>query len=279
MEILQLRYFLESANCESFSRTAEKYLVPTASVSASVKRLERELGCLLFDRTCNRITLNENGKKLKETLSTVFFELDGTVGALSSPKEESHEIKILVRAMRRDITDAIIAYTQKHPKVFFDTVFDFSDTELDKYDIIIDEKSEAYSDFESFELFDMRIRLKAGVGSRFAGKKTYLKSLRAESFITMGENSNMHRMLVRACRHAGFTPKVIARVNDIRCHDKMIASGMGIGLGRENDGSEGILYLDIPDFNERYVVHAYYKNKSAHKNLEHFLNYLKSSRA
>lgn len=276
MEILQLRYFLESANNESFSRTAEKYMVPTTSVSASVKRLEKELGCTLFDRSCNKIILNEHGKKLKETLSSVFFELDGTIGALSSPKENSREIKMLVRAMRRDITDYIIAYTKKHPKVSFNTVFDFSETELDGYDIIIDEKSELYEEYDGFELFNMRIRLKASTDSPFAGKRISLKALRSEPFITMGENSNMHKMLIRTCRHSGFTPKVVAQINDIVCHDKMIASGMGIGLGRENNDNEKVVYLDVADFDERYVVHAYYKNKSAHKNLEHFLSYLKN---
>ena len=42
MEMLQLRYFYESAQNESFAKTAEKYMVPTTSVSASVKRLEKE---------------------------------------------------------------------------------------------------------------------------------------------------------------------------------------------------------------------------------------------
>lgn len=55
MEMLQLKYFLESAKSESFAKTAEKYMVPASSVSASVKCLEQELGCSLFDRSCNRI--------------------------------------------------------------------------------------------------------------------------------------------------------------------------------------------------------------------------------
>ena len=38
MEILQLRYFYESAKTGSFARTAEAFMVPTTSVSASVKR-------------------------------------------------------------------------------------------------------------------------------------------------------------------------------------------------------------------------------------------------
>ena len=64
MELLQLRYFMESAQRGSFAATAEQYIVPATSVSAAVRRLEQELGCQLFDRTSNRITLNENGVRL-----------------------------------------------------------------------------------------------------------------------------------------------------------------------------------------------------------------------
>ena len=63
MELLQLKYFYESANTESFTKTAQRHLIPVSSVSASIKRLEKELGCKLFDRTSNRIKLNQNGKR------------------------------------------------------------------------------------------------------------------------------------------------------------------------------------------------------------------------
>ena len=48
MEMLQLRYFYDSARTESFSKTAKKYMVPVSSVSASIKRLEKELDTELF---------------------------------------------------------------------------------------------------------------------------------------------------------------------------------------------------------------------------------------
>jgi hypothetical protein len=47
VELLQLRYFYESAKNENFSKTAEIFMVPTTSVSASIRRLEEELGCPL----------------------------------------------------------------------------------------------------------------------------------------------------------------------------------------------------------------------------------------
>jgi hypothetical protein len=46
MELLQLRYFLETAKNQSFTKTAEKFYVPTTSVSASIKRLEEEIDAL-----------------------------------------------------------------------------------------------------------------------------------------------------------------------------------------------------------------------------------------
>ena len=84
MEILQLRYFFESAQHESFAKTAEKYMVPSSSVSASVRQLEKELDCKLFDRTSNRIILNNNGKKLKQTLNIVFSNLDKVAHELTT---------------------------------------------------------------------------------------------------------------------------------------------------------------------------------------------------
>lgn len=47
--------------CGTLSAAAEKLYVSQPSLSASMKQLERELGVTLFDRTKNRIQLNEVG--------------------------------------------------------------------------------------------------------------------------------------------------------------------------------------------------------------------------
>ena len=38
MDLLQLKYFLESAKNENFTKTAKNNVVPTSSVSAAIKR-------------------------------------------------------------------------------------------------------------------------------------------------------------------------------------------------------------------------------------------------
>lgn len=277
MELLQLKYFYESAKFESFAKIAEKYMVPTSSVSASVKRLETELGTKLFDRSCNRITLNDNGRKFQKSLCTVFDELDRAVDNVSSTPIDDREIKMLVRATRSRITDCIIEYNQKHPDITFKTVFDFSDTDYEKYDIIIDEKTDAYPEYENFELYSERIHIRAAAKSPLCSKKLSLRQLCNYSFISWGEQSNMHNILINACTKAGFTPKISVYSNDIECIEKLIASGIGIGLGLGMKVKPGTQFLDITDFDERYTVYAYFKQQANYGNVKHFLDFLKSN--
>ena len=63
MELLQLKYFCDSATTENFSQTAKKFGVPPSDVSQSIRRLERELGVGLFIRRANSIGISEYGRE------------------------------------------------------------------------------------------------------------------------------------------------------------------------------------------------------------------------
>lgn len=279
MEILQLRYFFESAKNESFARTAEKYMVPATSVSASVKRLEKELGCELFHRTCNRIMLSDNGKRLMQSLTMIFEELDSAVDALTSLSTDTREIKMLVRAMRGEITDHIIEYKTKHPHIPFKTVFDFDETNFENYDIIIDEKCDKYPEYERIDLYTTKVRLRVSANSPLCGKKLTLKQIRDYPFVSIGENNGMHKILIDACKKAAFTPNIVVQSNDIYCNRKFVEAGVGIGLGREyphSGKSENVEYLNVTDFNEKQTICSYYRKQSTYGNIGHFMNFLKS---
>lgn len=278
MEILQLRYFFDSAKNESFAKTAQKYMVPTTSVSASIRRLESELGCALFDRLPNRVLLNENGKKLQQSLCVVFKELDHAVELLSVPETDTREIRMLVRAMRIKITDYIIEYKARHPHISFKTVFDFGDTNFDNYDIIIDDNPSLYSEYESFELCSMRLGFKVSAASPLCERKLSLIQLCNQPFISMGEQSSMHRILMNVCSRAGFTPDIVVQSNDIICYRKCLESGVGIGMGRDEAESynDKIKFLNVSDFDVRQTVCGFYKTHNAYGNVEHFIKFLKS---
>jgi DNA-binding transcriptional LysR family regulator len=64
VELHQLAYFVAVAEERSFTRGAARVHVVQSAVSASVGRLERELGDVLFDRTGRQITLTDAGTAL-----------------------------------------------------------------------------------------------------------------------------------------------------------------------------------------------------------------------
>lgn len=279
MEILQLRYFYESAKNESFAKTAQKYRVPLSSVSASVKRLETELSCTLFDRHKNRIVLNENGKTLQNSLCMIFDELHNVTQTLSPQAPETKEIKISVRALRNEITDHIIEYAALHPQSIFKTFFDFGETDFESYDIIIGDDPEKYPGFDYFEFSSKRILLKAAKNHPLCDKKLHLKDLWNQPFISMGEHTSTHKMLTDACKKEGFTPNFIVHTNDLQCYDKYVQAGIGIGIGRYNPGrptNANIKNLNVIDFIARQTVYIFYKNQSAHGNIKTFLDFLQS---
>ena len=225
MELLQLRYFFDSAKYLSISKTAEKYMVPSTSVSASIRRLEKEMGCRLFDRLPNRIVLNDQGRKLFQSLTIIFEELDRTVGTISETADDTREIRILVKALRSIITDRVIQYKNKHENTRFKLIADFDETNLRDYDIIVDTKRDYYVGYESFELCRQRILICASSDSPLCGCKLRLEQLAQEPFANMSQHGNHYKILNDACARAGFTPKYVAQVNDAACFGKIIGSG------------------------------------------------------
>lgn len=279
MEFLQLRYFYESAKNQSFAKTAEKYMVPLSSISASIKRLESEIGCTLFDRHSNCVELNENGKKLQNSLCMIFDELDNVIQSISPENTSKSDIKICVRALRNEITDHIIEYLNLHSNVSFKTIFNFSDVNLDDYDIIIDDNPNKYFGYENFEFSNKRIYLMASMDNPLCGKTLKLKQLWNQVFISTGENTNTHGMLLKACENEGFTPKFIIQTNDLLCYNKYVEAGIGIGIGRSDNlelVNTNVQLLDVEDFVARQTIYIFYKNQSVGGNVKEFIKFLKT---
>ena len=74
-----LRVFTVAARFGNFRRAAAELGVTPTAVSSQVKSLEAYLGCQLFDRSAQSVTLNETGRQFAESCDAVFVRLDKAV--------------------------------------------------------------------------------------------------------------------------------------------------------------------------------------------------------
>ena len=276
MELLQLRYFFESAKNESFSQTAEKHWVPASSVSASIKRLEEELGCPLFERRSNRVVLNENGKRLQKSLLAVFEELDNAVEDLKGVQIPETEIKILVLSLRENMIKRIVEYQKQHRNVRFKATFNVKEADPEAYDLIIDKPSEKYVDYERRELSSYLLCFRAHKDHPLIGKELTMKDLCHQTFVTMETEEEMNSALFESCKMAGFFPNVAVQTNDPYHYLYSTRAGLGISLWKKYQASshEELYDLSVTDFHARQTLYLYHRRAPMSKSLRDFIDYL-----
>ena len=66
MRIEQLKYFLEAAQSGSINAVAQHLFISQQGISDALKRMEKELGVVLFNRSKVGITLTPAGEGLYE---------------------------------------------------------------------------------------------------------------------------------------------------------------------------------------------------------------------
>ncbi|MBJ6800980.1 LysR family transcriptional regulator [Geomonas propionica] len=112
MDIRQLRYFLEVARLNNFTKAAESLRIAQPAVSMAVKKLEEELDLVLFSRQDKKVALTAEGEIFLAHAKRILDDLRGA-------ELEMAELKGLTRGeVRIGITPMISAYF--FPDIFRD---------------------------------------------------------------------------------------------------------------------------------------------------------------
>jgi DNA-binding transcriptional LysR family regulator len=97
MDLFQLEIFLTVAREGSFSRAAEKLYRTQPAVSQAIRKLEREIGEALFDRSSRDGTLTDAGQLLQEYAQKL-LNLRGEARAALTELREMHKGKLAIAA-------------------------------------------------------------------------------------------------------------------------------------------------------------------------------------
>lgn len=76
MTLTELKYIVAVARERHFGRAAEKCFVSQPTLSVAVKKLEDELGVMLFERGAAEVTVTPVGKNIVEQAQRVLEETD-----------------------------------------------------------------------------------------------------------------------------------------------------------------------------------------------------------
>ncbi len=229
MEFLQLRYFKTAARLENISHAAVYHGVPQPAMSKTISRLEKELGCPLFDRIGNRLKLNENGRIFLSYTEKILNCHDDAISELGKFGTVKGEIKLLVLENRRIVTDCIAEFTKKFPNVTFNILHSYPKSYSYDFDICISAFSPNIDGLIKRELVNEELRLVVSASSELAKRKSVeFSELAEKNFILMPESNSINKITVSECILNGFTPNISIVCDDPSTIRKYTAMGLGV---------------------------------------------------
>ncbi len=228
MELLQLKYFCDAARTENFSRTAESFMVPASNISQSIKRLEKELGVVLFDHGKNRVTLAETGLRFYEKASAALALLEEAWNEAVAGGEPEGEIRLNILCNRRVVTEAIEKFKQDYPGVGF-VLFHGQEAEGDFDMVITDKCPTGYTRHRL--LVEENILLALCRSHPLAEREVITaEDLRHERFISMPKGRSLYDITVDYCGEADFFPSITIQTDDPYYVRKYVELGLGVAL-------------------------------------------------
>lgn len=115
MELSQLKYFMTVAKTGKISQAAESLFISAPALSASISRLEKELGMPLFDRTNNRIILNEQGQIFLRYVTQIFSNLEWAKTELQQSIMRQNQHIFIASVASTPWVDMITDFSQEYP--------------------------------------------------------------------------------------------------------------------------------------------------------------------
>ena len=281
MEINQLKYFLEAANSQHITKSAEKLHISQPSLTKAIHRLEAELEVPLFVAKGRNIVLTEYGKYLRRKLLPIMEEFDRLPEQMKMMAQlEKETIHLNVLAASEIVIEAIMEYKKTHRNINFQLM---QNSESQLYDIGVSTRLFYHSpeNKAAYEtVYTEKIHLAVPASHRLARKKSInLKEAEEEGFISLMGSRQLRWICDRFCAHAGFTPQIIFESDNPAVVKNMIAANMGVGFwpeftwGRIENDRVKILRIHEP-LCQRNIIIDYKQNKVDGREVRKFYEFL-----
>jgi DNA-binding transcriptional LysR family regulator len=246
--LTQLQYFKELAEREHLTQTANHLMISAPSLSATIARLEREIGCKLFNREGRNIFLNDRGRIYLKYVNQVFDALENAKREVTDVANQQNMHLSIAISSPIVWHKSLQAFIKTNPHITLSHTLvkrdRFEDTSFcAKFDFVITATSDlSGSDWESeILMLDDRPVLAVYPSHPLAQcKEIRFIEAKDENFIAVTKDFSMRKFFNDSCELAGFSPKIVLEC-DYMLRSIMLASEYGIVFTTESGARAGAL--------------------------------------
>ena len=235
--IRQLRYFVEIAECGSFSGAAERLYIAQSALSRQIKELEQQLGTPLFERTARLPRFLERARRLLADLAQAERVTRDIGEGLQGSLRLNHSSTVpLIGPLLARLGD----YLRENPGVSLEIAQQSSEAQLEdiaagRLDIGLLRLPvlRQHEGVVLHELFSEPLLLAVAAGHPLANAQyVQLEQLREERFISIPhrDRGGLSYLSASLCMEAGFFPRAAQVLSRKTTQLQLIQAGFGVAL-------------------------------------------------
>jgi DNA-binding transcriptional LysR family regulator len=246
MEIRQLEYFVTVVEEAGFTRAAERLHVAQPGISAQIRRLERELGQELLDRSGRSVRPTQAGaaalphaRAALASLEGVRRAVDEVAGLVRGRLAIGTVTAHTVTAFGVDLAVLLAAFRRDHPGVEITLAEDTSDRLVGALSdggldaAIISYGAEPPAGLDVLVVTDQTISAVFAPEDEFAqrgGTTLPVAALRDRPLICLPRGTGVRTLFDEACAAAGFTPRIAFEAGTPTVLAQFAAQGLGVAI-------------------------------------------------
>lgn len=286
MEIRQLQTFVQAAQLESFSKTAEMLGYSQSAITVQMRLLETELNTRLFDRMGKRVVLTPQGREFLKSANKILYEVNKASKSMNEGRELTNPLHVgtIESLCTAKFPRILSEFHSLHPRVNLQITVDSPEKlirmmEHNELDLIYILDTPRWDEnwVKVMELAEPVVFV-ASAASRFAGKeRLVLDDILQEPFFLTEKHANYRQALDQqlALRRQSISP--VLEISDTEFIIRMMELNQGLSFlpyfAVEQDiYKHRIITLDVKDVHiSMYRQIFYHKNKFRTREMEEFI--------
>ncbi len=286
MEIRQLQTFVQAAQLESFSKTAEMLGYSQSAITVQMRLLETELNTRLFDRMGKRVVLTPQGREFLKSANKILYEVNKASKSMNEDRELTNPLHVgtIESLCTAKFPRILSEFHSLHPRVNLQITIDSPEKlirmmEHNELDLIYILDTPRWDEnwVKVMELAEPVVFV-ASAASKFAGKdRLVLDDILQEPFFLTEKHANYRQALDQqlALRRQSILP--VLEISDTAFIIRMLELNQGLSFlpyfAVEQDiYKHRIITLDVKDIHiSMYRQIFYHKNKFRTREMEEFI--------